>query len=239
MKDYYTTLEVDPSATHAEIKSAYRRLALQYHPDRDPNNPQSEAILIELNEAYEVLGDDRKKTVYDLSREYQPLSLLEIIRMSVEEFEARDNAFWEQRANRSKTTAKGPSTRDYKPNQKRMDRIDQLEERLRAMKQQETELDNMKWGAKATETFFGLSAKLSVAYAGGYTTYSCCTEWELAPALTNIGISLVGGLGLFVLSKYGAAFKEECTLRLKGLGRAMSNVKVELDRLYYEVNEDK
>src|SRR5512145_1950452 len=64
-KDYYKILGVARNATEAEIKSAFRKLALQYHPDRNPNNKQAEEKFKEINEAYEVLSDPQKRARYE------------------------------------------------------------------------------------------------------------------------------------------------------------------------------
>lgn len=64
-KDYYEILNVDRNASQEEIKKAYRRLALQWHPDRNPGNKEAEAKFKELAEAYEVLGDPEKRAQYD------------------------------------------------------------------------------------------------------------------------------------------------------------------------------
>jgi curved DNA-binding protein len=64
-KDYYKILGVDKNATEKEIKSAFRKLARQYHPDVNPDDPQAEARFKEINEAYEVLGDTEKRAKYD------------------------------------------------------------------------------------------------------------------------------------------------------------------------------
>jgi molecular chaperone DnaJ len=64
-KDYYRTLGVSRNATGDEIKSAFRRLALKYHPDRNPGNSEAEANFKEINEAYEVLSNDEKRKIYD------------------------------------------------------------------------------------------------------------------------------------------------------------------------------
>ncbi len=68
MKDYYKILGVSPDATEQEIKSAYRRLALKYHPDRNPNDPYAEEKFKEISEAYAVLMDPVKRRQYDESR---------------------------------------------------------------------------------------------------------------------------------------------------------------------------
>lgn len=64
-KDYYKTLGVDKKATEKEIKSAFRKLAREHHPDMNPDNPRAEARFKEINEAYEVLGDSEKRKKYD------------------------------------------------------------------------------------------------------------------------------------------------------------------------------
>jgi len=64
-RDYYEVLGVARGATDQEIKSAYRKLALQYHPDRNPNNPDAEEKFKECSEAYAVLADGEKRAVYD------------------------------------------------------------------------------------------------------------------------------------------------------------------------------
>lgn len=64
-KDYYKILGVDKNATDADIKSAYRRLAKQYHPDLNPDNPQAAEKFKECNEAYEILSDKDKRARYD------------------------------------------------------------------------------------------------------------------------------------------------------------------------------
>ena len=64
-KDYYKTLGVDRNATENEIKKAYRKLALKYHPDRTKNDKASESKFKEASEAYEVLPDSKKKSAYD------------------------------------------------------------------------------------------------------------------------------------------------------------------------------
>jgi len=65
MRDYYEILGVQKTAHLEEIKSAYRKLALQYHPDRNPNDPEAETMFKEAAEAYEVLSDADKRGRYD------------------------------------------------------------------------------------------------------------------------------------------------------------------------------
>ncbi|MCR5219756.1 MAG: DnaJ domain-containing protein, partial [bacterium] len=64
-KDYYTLLGVDKNASEADIKKAYRKLALKYHPDRNPDNPAAAETFKEITEAYAVLSDPEKKRQYD------------------------------------------------------------------------------------------------------------------------------------------------------------------------------
>ena len=64
-KDYYKILRVDENADEKQIKEAFRRLALQYHPDRNRDNPDASAIMKDLNESYAVLSDPQKRRQYD------------------------------------------------------------------------------------------------------------------------------------------------------------------------------
>lgn len=64
-KDYYDILGVNKKASDEEIKRAYRKLAMRYHPDRNPNKKEAEERFKEINEAYAVLGDQEKRKQYD------------------------------------------------------------------------------------------------------------------------------------------------------------------------------
>ena len=64
-RDYYEILGVAKTATADEIKSAYRKLAMKYHPDRNPDNPEAKEKFTEISEAYEVLSNPEKRQRYD------------------------------------------------------------------------------------------------------------------------------------------------------------------------------
>src|ERR1700728_2447713 len=59
--DYYEVLKVSRDASDQELKTSYRRLAMQYHPDRNPNNPEAEEQFKACSEAYQVLSDPEKR----------------------------------------------------------------------------------------------------------------------------------------------------------------------------------
>ena len=64
-QDFYATLGVAREAGTEDLKKAYRKLAMQYHPDRNPGDKQAEAKFKEVNEAYDILKDDQKRAAYD------------------------------------------------------------------------------------------------------------------------------------------------------------------------------
>ena len=64
-RDYYEVLGVERGAAASEIKSSYRKLAVKYHPDKNPDNPSAEASFKEASEAYAVLSDGEKRAQYD------------------------------------------------------------------------------------------------------------------------------------------------------------------------------
>lgn len=64
-RDYYEVLGISKGAEAQEIKKAYRKLAMKYHPDRNPGDEEAEEKFKEINEAYEVLSDDTKRKTYD------------------------------------------------------------------------------------------------------------------------------------------------------------------------------
>ena len=63
--DYYEILEISRTATEVEIKKAYRKLAMKYHPDKNPGDKEAEEKFKQINEAYEVLSDPKKRAIYD------------------------------------------------------------------------------------------------------------------------------------------------------------------------------
>jgi hypothetical protein len=93
MKDYYAILGVPRAAHIQDIKRAYRRLAVQYHPDKNPD-PEAEALFKEINEAYDVLGDAEKRILYDEKLE-NPFA--DVFQQSQQQPRHRDPAYHRRR----------------------------------------------------------------------------------------------------------------------------------------------
>ena len=64
-KSFYELLEVPREASEADIKRAFRKLSLKYHPDKNPGNEEAASLFKQINRAYEVLSDADKRQVYD------------------------------------------------------------------------------------------------------------------------------------------------------------------------------
>lgn len=70
IKDYYKTLKIEPTASEQQVKASFRKLALQHHPDKNPDNVYAAALFREIQEAYEVLSDPHKREEYNYKRWY-------------------------------------------------------------------------------------------------------------------------------------------------------------------------
>jgi len=101
LKDYYQILQIEPHATLAEIKQAFRRLALVYHPDKNPHDKYAEVLFNEIKEAYEVLTNPVRKENYLQQRWYNqsigkrrtaapitPVSILKLV-LELEQYVSR------------------------------------------------------------------------------------------------------------------------------------------------------
>ncbi len=111
--DYYELLGVPRTATEAEIKKAYRRCAMQYHPDRNPGDKEAESKFKEIQEAYAILGDLQKKMEYDHKGYVGPGGFNYENRQSKQSQAERDEAFVHSAGRR------------YKANQAELDSIKQ------------------------------------------------------------------------------------------------------------------
>lgn len=94
LKDHYNILQIPPHATLQEVKQAYRRLAMMYHPDKTKNDPYADAKYEEVREAYEVLSNPGRKEAYLQERWYdqsignkrkaEPITPVSILKLSLE-----------------------------------------------------------------------------------------------------------------------------------------------------------
>ena len=69
--DYYRILEIKEDADFSEIKKKYRKLAIKYHPDKNPGDDEAVKKFREITEAYEILGDEKKRKEYDRKRKFK------------------------------------------------------------------------------------------------------------------------------------------------------------------------
>ena len=75
-QDYYEALGVARNASEADIKKAYRRLAMKHHPDRNPGDKAAEAKFKEIQQAYDILSDAQKRAAYDQFGHAGPLTIV-------------------------------------------------------------------------------------------------------------------------------------------------------------------
>ena len=66
MSDYYSILGVSKGASQDEIKKAYRKLAMKYHPDKNPDDKEAEKKFKEINAAHDILKDEKKRKIYSV-----------------------------------------------------------------------------------------------------------------------------------------------------------------------------
>ncbi len=99
-KDYYSILGVDKNASKEDIRKAYRKLARKWHPDINPGNTEAETRFKEISEAYDVLGKEDKRKLYDEFGE-------EALRQGFDADKARQYKDWEKARSRSQTGGQG------------------------------------------------------------------------------------------------------------------------------------
>jgi DnaJ-class molecular chaperone len=75
-KDYYSLLGVSKSATQADLKKAYHKLAMKYHPDTNSSDAEAEKKFKEINEAYQTLGNIEKRRIYDITNVLEGVKLI-------------------------------------------------------------------------------------------------------------------------------------------------------------------
>lgn len=88
MKNYYYFLSIPENATEEEIKKAYRKLSVKYHPDKNDNDPFFAARFMEIQEAYEILSDKEKRRIYDENLSHQQRSYRPNLPPSIRSFSA-------------------------------------------------------------------------------------------------------------------------------------------------------
>ncbi|OTA06130.1 hypothetical protein A9Z42_0068640 [Trichoderma parareesei] len=119
-EDYYKFLGIPQAAGTDAIRASYRKLALKYHPDRNPNNPQATAQFQLLEAAYSTLFDPERRRVYDLQYE------------SIKQYSARDTG----------TSPPPPQADSNNPDQSYELQIERLEAAIRQLRKREEELEN-------------------------------------------------------------------------------------------------
>lgn len=179
-RDYYEVLSVERTADGEEIKRAYRRLAMKYHPDRNPDDTEAEVKFKECAEAYEVLSDDQKRKIYD---QYGHEGLRghgaaghDFNRMNVDDIFSMFNDIFGGGGSRSR--ARGGTPRGY-----------DLEYEV------ELELDEVRTGTERDVEF----KRLDVC--------STCTGTGAKPGTTPVSCGTCGGSGQVVQQGLGGMFR--------------------------------
>jgi len=100
MKNHYETLGVKQDATQDDIRLAFRKLAMQYHPDKNPGNKEAEDIFKSVNEANAILSDENKRKKYDMELAYGPSTGYTNIADHIRDFVRNQQAYHEERSKR-------------------------------------------------------------------------------------------------------------------------------------------